>query len=92
MRACSPACVERTISVLSHMRVRACASKRDWQLFGDCITVTHMLVWVGVSVKEELSLFGVAERHGVHICVGGCECQRRKFVVVATWCCDIRCS
>jgi hypothetical protein len=28
----------------------------------------------------------------LHTLVGGCVRQRRKVAVVATWCCDIRCS
>jgi len=39
---------------------------------------SHMLVWVGVSVKEWIVSFGVAERCDVHTCVGGCERQRGK--------------
>ena len=42
-----------------------------------CLVHIHMLVWVGVSVKEELCRSVLpSDMRCSHTLVGGCECQR----------------
>jgi hypothetical protein len=65
------------------------------RLRGSCSALLNDMVFmpalVGVSVKELLCRSVMPNDTATHTLVDGCVRQRGR-VVVATWCCDIRCS
>jgi hypothetical protein len=64
--------------VWNYIRGRACASKRELQLFGDATQCSHMLVCGCVRQRMDCVVRCCRMTCDVHTCVGGCERQRGK--------------